>query len=94
MTVLRSALLAVCLAAATASVARADAMPGCAQGEHLQVNPTPPGSMHHGGGQCVPDASSGSHCSVVAPGAHTALAGMLALVGVTAAFALVRRRAR
>ena len=38
------------------ALVHADAIPGCPPGQHVVMNPVPPGSMHHGGGHCEPDA--------------------------------------
>jgi hypothetical protein len=69
---------------------RADAIGPCPDGEHVVMNPSSPGAMHHGGFHCEPDPG---RCSVAAPGAARApagaWAGALALLGVSIA---ARRR--
>jgi hypothetical protein len=39
--------------------ALADSLPNCPPGSHFVSFPTPPGALHHGGGQCAPDEPSG-----------------------------------
>lgn len=73
----------------TASVARADAMPACEPGQHLETNPVPPGAMHHGGGQCVDDPGG---CAID-PGAR-AMPAWVVIAGIAIAIrAALRSRA-
>ncbi len=37
------------------AMSRADALPSCPPGQHMQANPIPPGAMHHAGATCVAD---------------------------------------
>jgi hypothetical protein len=83
----RSLVLAA-LVLALASPASADAIGGCPEGQIWQGNPTTPGAMHHGGGQCVPDPSASHGCAVGLGGSHAAAS----LVGAAALTILRRRR--
>jgi hypothetical protein len=57
-------LLALTLVLGSAALASADSIGGpCPSGQIYQANPTAPGAMHHGGGQCVPDPNARA-CSV------------------------------
>lgn len=49
-------LLTLALLLGAPAVALADAIPGCPPGQHVVFNPVPPGSHHHGGAHCEPDA--------------------------------------
>jgi hypothetical protein len=70
-------------------VAWADAIGPCPDGQQVVVNPTPEGSMHHGGFHCEPDPNA-SRCSAL-PGVHGEDALALTLAGL-AALALGSRR--
>lgn len=52
---MRSRLLAVALVLCLPAIASADMIPSCPPGQHAQMNPVPPGAMHHAGGSCVAD---------------------------------------
>lgn len=71
-----------------ASHASADVIGGCPAGQIWQGNPVPPGAMHHGGGQCVPDPSASHGCAVGHGGSDAAAA----LVVTAAALTILRRR--
>lgn len=73
------------------AAARADSIGGpCPSGQTWQSNPVAPGSMHHGGGQCVPDPNATHGCSV-APGPGRGEGGVELGLVVVAAVALGRR---
>ena len=71
------------------SVASADAIGPCPDGQRVVTNPTPEGSMHHGGFHCEPDPSA-SRCSAL-PGTQASGALALALAAL-AGLALASRR--
>jgi MYXO-CTERM domain-containing protein len=87
---MQRALASACLVLALASptLAYADAIGGCPQGQMWQGNPTPPGAMHHGGGTCVPDPSA-SHGCAVSPARSAAPLALAMLAGLAIA---MRRR--
>lgn len=47
--------LALVLALCLPTVASADALPSCPPDSHMVMNPSTPGSGHHGGAFCAPD---------------------------------------
>jgi len=55
---MQSRLLAVALVLSLPAIASADMIPSCPPGQHAQMNPVPPGAMHHAGGSCVADAQA------------------------------------
>lgn len=71
------------LVLALASHASADAIGGCPEGQIWQGNPTSPGAMHHGGGQCVPDPSASHGCAVGHGGSDVAASFWLAAAALT-----------
>jgi hypothetical protein len=72
------------------SVALADSIGPCPEGQQVVVNPTPEGSMHHGGFHCEPDPNA-SRCSTV-PGVRGEGALALAGLGLAALVLAARRR--
>jgi hypothetical protein len=71
-------------------LASADAIGPCPDGQQVVVNPTPAGSMHHGGFHCEPDPNA-SRCSTV-PGVRGEGALALAGLGLAALVLATRRR--
>jgi len=74
-----------------ASSASADVMGGCPAGQTFRPNPTQPGAIHHAGGECIPDHTSG--CSA-APGNSHGGSLVLAALGAAALMRRVRVRSR
>ncbi len=75
------------LLALNVSVARADALPDCPAGTHLETNPVAPGAMHHNGGECIRDGG----CAITH---HRRGAVAPALLLAALALTLTRARAR
>jgi MYXO-CTERM domain-containing protein len=71
-------------------VASADSIGPCPDGQRIVENPTPPGSMHHGGFHCEPDPNA-SRCSAL-PGVESEGALALAGLGLAALVIALRRR--
>jgi hypothetical protein len=87
---MRAGLLTLAMLVVPAGVARADAMPACEEGQHLETNPVEPGAMHHGGGRCVDDPGRG--CSVARGAGGGAGAGTLLIAALAAAITIRRGR--
>ena len=96
-----------CVALALPCRALADSLPACGPGTHMVANPTPPGSMHHGGAHCEPDpgaptATAESETTTTPSGSggrysvgHTTTRGELpAVIGILGGIAIVRGRRR
>lgn len=74
---------------ATSSDARADAIGPCPDGEEVVMNPSTPGSMHHGGFHC--ERRGG--CSIAAPSAGRVPSAVgAASLGLVALALATRRR--
>lgn len=74
-----------------ASIASADAIGPCPDGQVVVTNPASPGSMHHGGFHCEPDPNA-SRCGASPGRGDGPGAALVALAAL--GLAATRRRAR